>query len=148
MAQPAAAPPASAQPGRVDERFQQRPAAPSVGAPIDIPAQGAPAPGPSAQGVTFTVRSVVFEGNTTLPGATLQALAAPYTGRAISLADANELAAKVTAAYRDAGYVLSRAVVPAQNVTDGTLHIRIVEGRIDQTKIQGNAGGARPFLES
>jgi len=75
-------------------------------------------------------------------------LAAPYTGRAISLADANELAAKVTAAYRDAGYVLSRAVVPAQNVTDGTLHIRIVEGRIDQTKIQGNAGGARPFLES
>lgn len=148
MAQPAAAPPASAQPGRVDERFQQRPAAPSVGAPIDIPAQGAPAPGPSAQGVTFTVRSVVFEGNTTLPDATLRALAAPYTGRAISLADANELAAKVTAAYRDAGYVLSRAVVPAQNVTDGTLHIRIVEGRIDQTKIQGNAGGARPFLES
>jgi hemolysin activation/secretion protein len=147
-AQPAAAPPASAQPGRIDERFQQRPAAPSVGAPIDIPAQRAPATGPAAEGVTFTVRSVVFEGNTTLSERTLQAIAAPYTGRAISLTDANELAGKITAAYRDAGYVLSRAVVPAQNVTDGTLHIRIVEGRIDQTKIQGNAGGAGPFLDA
>lgn len=119
-----------------------------MGAPIEIPTQRAPATAPAAEGVTFTVRSVVFEGNTTLPEKTLQAIAAPYAGRAISLTDANELASKITAAYRDAGYVLSRAVVPAQNVTDGVLHIRIVEGRIDQTKIQGNAGGAAPFLEA
>lgn len=145
-AQPAAQP-GSAQPGHIDERFQQRPAAPSVGAPIEIPQQQQ-ATSPAAQGVTFTVTSVVFDGNTVLPQSTLQAIAAPYTNRAISLADANELAAKVTAAYRDAGYVLSRAIVPAQNVTGGTLHIRIVEGSIDKVRIQGNAGGARAYLEA
>jgi hemolysin activation/secretion protein len=146
-AMPALAQPSSAQPSQLDQRFQQRPAAPSVGSPVEIPNQ-APPTGPSAQGVTFTVRTVVFEGNTKLSDGVLQAIAGPYTGRAISLADANELASKVTAAYRDAGYILSRAIVPAQNVTDGTLHIRIIEGRIDQTKIEGNPGGARSYLEA
>jgi hemolysin activation/secretion protein len=144
---PALAQPSSAQPSQLDQRFQQRPTSPSVGAPLEIPNQQAPA-NPAAQAVTFTVRMVAFEGNTKLSEGALQAIAAPYVGRAISLAEANELARKVTAAYRDAGYILSRAVVPAQNVTDGTLHIRIVEGRIDQTSIQGNAGGAKPFLEA
>lgn len=139
--------PGSAQPGHIDERFQQRPAAPSVGAPIEIPRRQ-PAASPSAQGVTFTITAVVFEGNTVLPDSTLQVIAAPYTHRAISLADANELAGKITAAYRDAGYVLSRAVVPAQNVTGGTLHIRIVEGSIGKVDIQGDAGGARSYLEA
>ena len=115
--------------------------------PLRIPNQSGSA-NPSAQAVTFTVRAVVFEGNTKLSESALQAIAAPYTNRAISLAEANELAAKVTAAYRDAGYILSRAVVPAQNVTGGTLHIRIFEGRIDQTSIRGNAGGDEPFLEA
>jgi hemolysin activation/secretion protein len=140
--------PTSAQPGHIDERFQQRPTAPSVGAPIEIPQQQAPAANAAAQGVTFTVTSVVFEGNTVVGSAALQGIAAGYVNRPISLNDANELAAKVTAAYRDAGYVLSRAVVPAQNVTGGTLHIRIIEGSIDKVKIQGDAGGARPYLEA
>lgn len=138
----------SAQPGHIDERFQQRPAAPSVGAPLAVPQQPQPATSPSAQAVTFTVTAIVFEGNTAIPSTTLQAIAAPYVNRPISLNDANDLAAKVTAAYRDAGYVLSRAVVPAQNVTGGTLHIRIIEGSIDKVNIQGDAGGARPYLEA
>jgi len=137
----------SAQPGHIDERFQQRPTAPSVGAPIEIPQQQSTT-NAAAQGVTFTVKSVVFDGNRVVPSSTLQEIAAPYVNRPISLNDANELAAKVTAAYRDAGYVLSRAVVPAQDVTSGTLHIRIIEGSIDKVKIQGNAGGARPYLEA
>jgi hemolysin activation/secretion protein len=139
---------ASAQPGHIDERFQQRPAAPSVGAPIDIPNTAKPAAPAADAGVTFTITSVTFDGNTVLPASQLQALATPYTGHPISLADANELAAKVTAAYRDAGYILVRAVVPAQQVDRGVLRIQILQGYIDKVKIQGDAGGARPYLEA
>ena len=143
----AAAQPASSLPGQLDQRFQQRPTAPSVGAPIEIPAtpQGQ---APAAAGATFTVTGVAFDGNTVLPGNALQAIAAPYIGRPITLAEANELASKITAAYRDAGYVLVRAVIPAQRVTDGILRIQIVEGTIDKVNIQGDAGGARPYLQA
>lgn len=138
----------SAQPGHVDERFQQRPAAPSVGAPLEIPNAPKPAAPAAAAGVTFTVSAVRFEGNTMLPEQQLQAIAAPYTGHPISLADANDLAAKVTAAYRAAGYILVRAIVPAQQIDRGTLRIQILEGYIDKVRIQGDAGGARDYLEA
>jgi hemolysin activation/secretion protein len=143
----ALAQPASSLPGQLDQRFQQRPAAPSVGESIDIPTtpQGQ---APAAAGPTFTVKSVVFDGNTVLPVQALQGLASSYVNRPITLADANALAARVTAAYRDAGYILVRAVVPAQRVTDGVLHIQIVEGSIDKVNIQGDAGGARGYLEA
>jgi hemolysin activation/secretion protein len=138
----------SAQPGHIDERFQQRPAAPSVGTPLEIPSTPKPAAPSGAAAVTFTVTAVSFEGNTVLPDAQLQAIAAPYTGHPISLANANDLAAKVTAAYRDAGYILVRAVVPAQQIDRGTLRIQILQGYIDKVRIQGDAGGARSYLEA
>ena len=59
-----------------------------------------------------------------------------------------ELAGKVTAAYRSKGYILAQTIVPAQKVTDGTLTLKIVQGYIDQVKIQGDAGGARKYLEA
>ncbi len=138
----------SAQPGHLDERFQPRPVPPSIGAPLEIPNAPKPATPGAAAGVTFTVSAVTFEGNTVLPDQQLQAIATPYIGHPITLADANDLAAKVTAAYRDAGYILVRALVPAQQIDRGTLRIQILQGYIDKVGIQGDAGGARPYLEA
>ena len=136
----------SANPGHVDERFRPRPTAPSVGAPIEIPStpqQSAPS---EADKIQFTVTSFDFEGNSVLPLSQLQAIAANYTGHPISLSQVYELADRLTAAYREAGYILVRVIVPAQKIADGHLRLKIVEGFIDQVKIQGDAGGARPFL--
>ena len=43
----------------------------------------------------------------------------------------------MTKAYREAGYVLSRAIVPAQKISGGSIHIAVVEGFIDQVTVQG-----------
>lgn len=138
----------SAQPGHLNDRFQPRPAVPSVGAPLDIPNAAKPAAPSDAAAATFTITGVSFEGNTVLPEQRLQAVAAPYIGRPISLADANEMAGKITALYRDAGYILVRAVVPAQQVNGGILKVQILQGYVDKVTIQGNAGGARPYLQA
>jgi hemolysin activation/secretion protein len=138
----------SSEPSHVDERFRPQPPPPSVGTPIEIPqSQAAPAHG-AAGGVPFTLSSVDFQGNTVLPNSTLQALAAPYIGRQVTLDQVYELADRVTAAYRDAGYILTRAIVPAQRVSNGHITLKIVEGFIDQVKIQGDAGGARSYLQA
>jgi hemolysin activation/secretion protein len=139
----------AANPGQVEQRLRPRPEQPSVGAPLQLPAvpQAAPAAegGPALQ---FVLHAVSFDGNTVLPERTLQALAAPYVGKAVTLAQVNELAGRVTAAYRAAGYILVRAVVPPQQFSDGRLSLTIVEGFVDQVKIQGDAGGAKALLEA
>lgn len=143
--------PASAQPSspaQVDQRFRQRPETPSIGAPLAIPAPQAASAAPSADAPRFTLSGFRFEGNTAIPAAELQVLAAPYLGHEIGLAQVNELADKITALYRDRGYILSRAVVPPQRIESGTLTIRIVEGSIDKIDIQGDAGGATEILKA
>ena len=138
----------SAQPSHVDERFRPQPAAPSVGAPIEIPSSPQTAAPAGSESVTFTITGVNFVGNTALPDSELQNMAAPYIGHSITLAQVYELADKVTAAYRSRGYILAQTIVPAQKVTDGKLTLKIVQGYIDQVKIQGDAGGARHYLEA
>ena len=138
----------SADPGHLNQRFQPQPAQPSVGAPLETPIPSHPPVPSTAAAITFTLSSVSFDGNTVLPDSKLQALAAPYVGRKISLADVYELVGKVTAAYRRAGYILSRAVVPAQRISDGHLRLQIVQGYVGKVMIEGDAGGARPYLQA
>ncbi|HEY0283123.1 MAG TPA: ShlB/FhaC/HecB family hemolysin secretion/activation protein, partial [Rhizomicrobium sp.] len=138
----------SAEPGHVDERFRQPPPPPTLGAPVEIPIAPQSVAPSDSQKVPFTLSGVSFEGNNVLPTSQLQALAASYVGRSITLADVYELADRITAAYRAAGYILVRAIVPAQTVSSGHLTLRIVEGYIDQVKVQGDAGGAKRYLEA
>jgi hemolysin activation/secretion protein len=138
----------SAQPSHVDERFRPQPAAPSVGAPIEIPSTPQTAAPAGSESVTFTITGVDFTGNTALPDKQLQDMAAPYIGHSITLAQIYELADKVTAAYRSRGYILAQTIVPAQKVTNGRIALKIVQGYIDQVKIQGDAGGGRQYLEA
>lgn len=142
LAQPAAGP------GQVEQRLRPTPAPPSTGAPVQVPTPAQPAVPPSEQGVSFTLTGVDFEGAAALPKGRLDALAKPYVGKPVTLAEVNALAAQVTAAYRAAGYVLTRAIVPPQRFGNGRLTLRVVEGYIDQVRIQGEAGGAKGLLEA
>ena len=131
-------------PGRVDQRLRPAPLAPDA-RPVDLPElprqQTAPE---SALSVRLT--AIRFEGATALPQAELDAIAAPYIGRDMPLAEVFALAEKITAEYRRRGFVLSRAVVGPQRIENGVLTVQIVEGYIGKTGIEGDAGGYAPFL--
>lgn len=112
-------------------------AGPTAEAP-PVPAAEAPlAPSPGG----IPLRRVVLDGATAIPEAELAPIWAPLLGRPVSAETLTELAARVSAAYRARGYVLSQAVLPAQTLADGTLHIAVVEGFVDQVGVQG--GSAR-----
>ena len=56
-------------------------------------------------------------------------------GREVSLADVFRLADELTLCIRNEGYVLSRVIVPPQNIRDGAVQLRVVEGYVAQTRI-------------
>lgn len=81
---------------------------------------------------------VRIDGNTLLPASTLDGLTAGMAGQAPDLPALTALAARVQAAYRDAGYGGVVAYVPPQESSDGVLVIRVVEGRLAKVRISGN----------
>ncbi|MDY6923140.1 MAG: ShlB/FhaC/HecB family hemolysin secretion/activation protein [Pseudomonadota bacterium] len=133
-------------PGRIDERLRQRPEAPSV-LPVEVPNLPQQQPAPQTD-LRVTLVDVVFEGASAVPASDLEAMAAPYIGREMALAEVFRLAEEVTAEYRRRGFILSRAVVGPQRIETGVVTIQILEGYVAAVNVEGEAGGYRPFLDS
>lgn len=49
------------------------------------------------------------------------------------------IADEITRYYREKGFFLARAVIPAQEVVDGVVAIRVLEGRLGGVQAQGNS---------
>ena len=58
-------------------------------------------------------------------------------GQTISLAKVYDIASRITAEYRNDGYFLSRAYVPAQTIDDGIVKISVIEGYISVIDFAG-----------
>ena len=119
---------------------QQKPVAPPAPQQSRPPLQIAPgvASGLPAS-APFVIKSIRIVGNTAFPTATLQALVADATGTTSTLPQLEQLAARITAYYRDHGYPLSRAIVPAQTIADGKVTLQVVEARYGQVRVNNSS---------
>jgi len=137
----------AAEPGQVERRLRPKPPEPTLGPPINVPATPEQQAPKGQESLRFNLSRVIFAGNTVISDARLQVLASEYAGKKITLGQVYELAGKVTVLYRNAGYILARALVPAQRIDNGVLTIRIVEGFVDKVDIQGATGATKALLE-
>lgn len=86
---------------------------------------------------TFTVNEFSFAGNTAFSDEELQEIAADYLNRPITLNELFAVRTAITQTYIDAGYINSGAYLPTQRIEDGVAEIRIIEGRLEDIKIEG-----------
>lgn len=128
--------PGSVDPGRLQQRLQPAPAPPPSPEIISPEIPEALPPAEAGQ-VRFRLRRIVVDGATVYTPAQLEALYADVLGRDVSLREIYRIADTITVKYRSDGYILSRAVVPAQRIAEGEVHIRVVEGFIDKVAFQG-----------
>lgn len=63
----------------------------------------------------------------------------PYLGKEMDFEEMQELAPKVTASLRRKGYMTAVAYVPAQDIADNTLKIRVIIGRIGDLHIDNTS---------
>lgn len=114
------------------------PAQTGVQAASQISPQALPEPEPQMRAPAqagFRLQAVDFVGNERIDDAQLQALAADRIGTEVTLADLEDIAARVTALYRGRGYFLAQAVVPVQEVQGGRVSISVVEGTLGKVDI-------------
>jgi hemolysin activation/secretion protein len=56
----------------------------------------------------------------------------------LSIGRLQEVANEITRYYRNAGFILAQAFIPEQTVQDDIVVIRVLEGRLDAVKVEGN----------
>lgn len=105
-----------------------------------------PAARPAGEAVRFMVREIRFTESAILPAEKLAELARPYTGRELALAELRDLTTRIDEAYRERRVVTARAVIPPQDVSDGIVDIRLVEGRVGGIAVEGNASTDTDFI--
>lgn len=105
------------------------------------PAQGLSAPA-GAEAARFTLTDIVVDGEFAELEAQSDALEGQLRGREISVSDVYGFAASLQQAYFDAGFPLSRVVVPPQELgADGRVRVVVVDGfvsAIDTTQLHPN----------
>ncbi len=94
----------------------------------------------------FKLRSVRIEGMTVYKDASIRPLYAGEIGKTVTLAYVYGLAEKLTANYRNDGYILTRVVVPPQTIKHGSVVLQAVEGFVHKVTIRGESGGHEDFL--
>ena len=124
MAAAAAQIPPSEQPGRERQRFTEPPAPLSkpIGPTITLPSSVPPT---GAASIKLVVRDVRVSGSTVYSASALRPLYADLLGRQVSLAAVYDVAQRITAKYGKDGYVLSRAIVPPQDLDPKGAVVRI-----------------------
>jgi hemolysin activation/secretion protein len=139
--------PPSDQPGRERERFE-RPAVPLAqpgGPTITVPGTEAP---PGAAQTFLVIRQIRVTGASVYTTAQFAELYADLVGQKVSLQQVYDLAGRITAKYGGDGYVLSRAIVPVQELdpNGAVVHIQVVEGYIETVEWPPQLAGYRDFF--
>lgn len=94
---------------------------------------------PVGDDVSIAVKTIRISGNTRIATDTLHALVADLEGGSHLLNDLNTAAARITAYYREQGYPVTRAYLPAQEIKDGEVTIAVIEGRIGVHKLNNQS---------
>lgn len=84
------------------------------------------------------VRRIEISGNTAVSSEELAQIAAPYQNRIVTSTELLELRNKLSLHYVGKGHVNSGAVLPDQEIKDGVVRYRIVEGALTDIELSGN----------
>jgi len=119
--------------GRLLNEYQQAvPATPGSTRPpaiLDLPSTTR---APSSSGLRVTLKGIRFSGDTVLADAEdLPRLVQPVVGQTLDHAGLQDLADMLTRYLRGRGYVVARAYLPRQDLTEGVLDIGIAGGRLE-----------------
>jgi len=94
---------------------------------------------PGTEGARVLVNELRFTGADAFPEAELLAATGFVPGTEVTLAELQAMAARITAYYRERGYFVARATLPAQDISTHVVTIAISEGRYGEVILRNNS---------
>ena len=110
--------------------------------------ESAVAPNRTLHDVRSAVKAIHITGSSVYTAETLEALVADLVGREVNLAELEAGADRITAFYRANFYVVGRAYLPPQKINDGVIVINILEGRLEDLRINNQSRVADSLINT
>lgn len=104
---------------------------------IILPRSGPSTPQAEATGPCFSIRNIVLDGATLISSGEQQALISPWLNRCLNLAQITTITERVSDWYISRGYITSRAFLTEQDLSQGELHLAVLEGKLRQIRLDG-----------
>ncbi|MBR0783011.1 ShlB/FhaC/HecB family hemolysin secretion/activation protein [Bradyrhizobium iriomotense] len=89
-------------------------------------------------GPKFRLRKVEFDQSKFITPAELDEIARKYVGKDVDIAALLQLVADINAIYHERGIVTGIATLPDQDAKGGVVRIKLTEGRLQKTTVEGN----------
>ncbi|MET4117531.1 hemolysin activation/secretion protein [Bradyrhizobium sp. JR4.1] len=89
-------------------------------------------------GPKFRLHKVEFDASKFITPAELDEIAKKYVGKNVDIASLLQLVADINALYTERGIVTGIATLPEQDAKGGIVRIKLTEGRLQKTTIEGN----------
>ncbi|KAF6668658.1 ShlB/FhaC/HecB family hemolysin secretion/activation protein [Pantoea sp. EKM101V] len=88
-------------------------------------------------GPCFDIRQIILQQASLITQAQQAKLVAPYINQCLTLERINQLVRAISDWYVQRGYITSRAFLTEQNLSRGVLTITVLEGRLEEIRLQG-----------
>jgi hemolysin activation/secretion protein len=98
--------------------------------------------------VKFKLTRLAIQGATVYRNKQFFHLYKNFLGKQISLYHVYQIADAITKKYRNAGYILTKAIVPPQEINDGVVRLDIMEGFIDKVRVKGRLEGPKKLMNA
>lgn len=89
-------------------------------------------------GPKFRLRKVTFDESKFITPAELDEIAKKYVGKDVDIASLLQLVADINAVYAARGIVTGIATLPEQDAKGGIVRVKLTEGRLQKTTVEGN----------
>lgn len=113
---------------RQREEFERRMLLPHIAEPQKTPAPLTPC---------FIISRIEIDGATRLSRSAADRLTAPWLNQCLNIPRLTELTNAISDWYISRGYITSRAFLTEQDLSSGVLHIAVLEGKLQQIRLEG-----------
>ncbi|MDN4983086.1 BamA/TamA family outer membrane protein [Bradyrhizobium arachidis] len=123
---------------RQRRQFEQQSAPPKLNGPAVVGGPREKSPLMKPGGPKFRLRKLEFDPSKFITPAELDEIAKKYVGKNVDIATLLQIVADINAIYTERGIVTGIATLPEQDPKDGTVKIKLTEGRLQKTTVEGN----------
>ncbi len=86
----------------------------------------------------FDILEYAIEGNTVLDAGRIEEAVYPHLGEKRTVKDVEAARAALEKAYHDGGYLTVFVDIPEQEVQNGTVRLKVTEGRVERLRVSGS----------
>ncbi len=138
--------PSTVRPGVIEAQYDTE-LVPGVSMTPNVVSPYRPQQEQGAGAIEFQLTEITLDGARTISPSVFAPIYADRIGQTITLSDIFSIAREITRRYAEAGYPLSLAYVPIQEIENGRVRIRIIEGFIGEVDVSGAPQRAQAHLK-